>query len=82
MTAIDTLFFGLVAGLVGFKVALLAAAALLSLSLASHANQAIDANANAPAAAADNANLFDPNYWMAAFTPPRSKARLKMLEKN
>ena len=51
----------------------IAVAALLSLSLASHANQSVDANVNKPAAPVDNANLFDPNYWMAVFpgpTPP------------
>jgi hypothetical protein len=46
-------------------------AALLSLSPASNARQSVEAEVSeTPAAPAANTNLFDPNYWMAAFTGP------------
>ncbi|MDH3631611.1 MAG: hypothetical protein OER98_10875 [Gammaproteobacteria bacterium] len=57
------------------KLLALAAAALLSVSLVSHANQAIEAEASAkPTAPATNVNMFDPNYWMTAFTAPGQPA--------
>jgi len=58
----------------------IATAALLSLSLISYANQAAEAEATLkPASPVANANLFDPNYWMTAFTgptPPAISSRL------
>jgi hypothetical protein len=46
-------------------------AALLSLSLAAFANQAIGAEAGVkPVPPTTNANLFDPINWMTAFTGP------------
>jgi hypothetical protein len=57
------------------KLLVLAAAALLSVSLTSHANQALEAEASAKQTApAANVNMFDPNYWMAAFTAPGQPA--------
>ncbi|MGB5329753.1 MAG: hypothetical protein WBO58_16160 [Gammaproteobacteria bacterium] len=50
-------------------------AALLSLSLASYANQAVEAEVKVTAAApAANTNLLDPGYWMTAFTGPTPPA--------
>jgi len=58
------------------KLLALAASALLTISIASNANQ-VDAQPEAtaetatrPAAPANSTNLFDPNYWMAAFHAP------------
>ena len=54
------------------KLLALAATALLTISVASNANQA-DTQPEAAAttaAPADSVNLFDPNYWMAAFSAP------------
>lgn len=57
------------------KLLVLGAAVLLSVSLASHANQAVDAETSArPTTPAANVNMFDPNYWMAAFTAPDQPA--------
>lgn len=49
----------------------IATAALLSLSLTSYANQAVEAEVSITAAApAANTNILDPNYWMTAITAP------------
>lgn len=54
------------------KLLALAASALLAVSIASNANQAISqpeaVNASATPTPTNSANMFDPNYWMAAFT--------------
>jgi len=53
------------------KLLALMATALLTLSLATNANQAVEAvvttKADAPSA---NVNMFDPNYWMSAMANP------------
>jgi len=54
------------------KLLALAASALLAVSIASNANQANSqsetTSASVPATSTNSANMFDPNYWMAAFT--------------
>jgi hypothetical protein len=54
------------------KLLAIAASALLTISVASFANQAeIQPDAVAKTAApGSNVNLFDPNYWLAAMTSP------------
>ena len=48
-----------------------ATAALLSLSLASYARQAVETEVSVtPAAPAASTNILDPSYWMTAITAP------------
>lgn len=61
------------------KLLALAASALLTISVVSNANQvesqpeaAVEAATPVPAAA-NSTNLFDPNYWMAAFNAPAAQ---------
>jgi hypothetical protein len=56
--------------MIGKKFLTLAAAALLSMSIASNANQPATLETAATASAPAAGNSFDPNYWMAAFTNP------------
>jgi hypothetical protein len=53
------------------KIMAFAAAALLAMSVASNANQPLHNEAGVAAVAPDTTqNVFDPNYWMAAFANP------------
>ncbi len=54
------------------KLYALAASALLTVSIASYANQAEPRAESAPAAVApaNSQNFLDPNYWMTSFTAP------------
>jgi hypothetical protein len=56
--------------MIGKKFLTLAAATLLSMSIASNANQPATLETAATASAPAAGNSFDLNYWMAAFTNP------------
>jgi hypothetical protein len=60
-----------------------AASILLSMSIASNANQpATSETTGAESAPATAGNAFDPNYWMAAFTNPAISTSSNELEFN
>jgi hypothetical protein len=57
------------------KILALTTAALTTLSLATNANQAVESEATAQAAApVTQVNMFDPNYWMSAVANPKLPA--------